>query len=240
MKSKINPIQIKAVYRVLFCLLIFIVCPHLQSKAINVGNVLDSYNLTWTEPGPTSQQSMPIGNGDIGLNVWVESNGDLVFYIGKTDAWSEDNYGSWALLKVGRIRVSLNPKPALTPFAQILKLRTGEIEIQEGTTILRVWVDANNPVVRVEVKSEQPSTLTATYENTRPKALNGVSADIVYVGDPDQVTWYHRNTLTAVPSLSKLTFGAIMKGDGLVSKSTSVLESSSPQLTHTLSIYPQT
>ncbi|MDP4238851.1 MAG: Ig-like domain-containing protein, partial [Bacteroidota bacterium] len=81
---------------------------------------------------------------------------------------------------------------------------------------------------------------TATYENTRPKALNGVSADIVYVGDPDQVTWYHRNTLTAVSSLSKLTFGAIMKGDGLVSKSTSVLESSSPQLTHTLSIYPQT
>lgn len=207
-------------------------------SAYNVSEKLDTYNLTWIEPGPTAQQSMPIGNGDIGLNVWVETNGDLVFYISKTDAWSEDNYGSWALLKVGKIRVSLNPKPALTSFAQILKLRTGEIEIKEGATVLKVWVDANNPVVRVEANSDQPLTMTATYENMRPKAQNGVSADIIYVGDANQVTWYHRNTLTAVPALSKLTFGAVMQGSGLVSKSTSVLESSSPQLTQTLSIFP--
>ena len=55
---------------------------------------LDGYNLTWDVPGPTSLQSMPIGNGDIGLNVWVETNGDLLFYIGKTDAWGQDVDGA--------------------------------------------------------------------------------------------------------------------------------------------------
>ncbi len=50
---------------------------------------LDACNLNWDSPGPSSAASMPIGNGDIGLNVWVETNGDLLFYIGKTDAWGK-------------------------------------------------------------------------------------------------------------------------------------------------------
>ena len=33
---------------------------------------------------------MPLGNGDIGVNAWVEPSGDLLFYVGKTDAWSEN------------------------------------------------------------------------------------------------------------------------------------------------------
>ncbi|HEY8967897.1 MAG TPA: DUF5703 domain-containing protein, partial [Puia sp.] len=37
---------------------------------------LDSCNVSWNEPGPGPAESMPIGNGDIGLNVWVEKNGD--------------------------------------------------------------------------------------------------------------------------------------------------------------------
>ena len=52
-----------------------------------VKNRLSAYNISWYTPGPTSAQSMPLGNADIGLNVWVDPNGDLEFYIGKTDAW---------------------------------------------------------------------------------------------------------------------------------------------------------
>ena len=54
---------------------------------------LDDYNVTWDSPGKTSSDSMPIGNGDIALNVWTEPNGDLVFYIAGSDAWSET--GGW-------------------------------------------------------------------------------------------------------------------------------------------------
>jgi alpha-L-fucosidase 2 len=36
---------------------------------------LDACNVAWTVPGPTSSESMPLGNGEIGLNVWAETNG---------------------------------------------------------------------------------------------------------------------------------------------------------------------
>jgi Domain of unknown function (DUF5703) len=43
---------------------------------------------------------MPLGNGDIGINAWVETNGDLCFYIGKTDT------GSRVLPSVSRAKFS--------------------------------------------------------------------------------------------------------------------------------------
>ena len=123
-----------------------------HGAAFDIAPLLDRCNVVWDVPGPTSSQSMPIGNGDIGLNVWVETNGNLLFYIGKTDSWNQDVNGDQGLMKVGGVRVSLNPSPLAgeAKFLQTLKLRTGEIEIKEGTSTLRVWVDANNPVIRVE------------------------------------------------------------------------------------------
>ena len=66
---------------------------------------------------------MPIGNGDIGLNVWTEQNGDLVFLIGKTDAYTENGQ----LVKLGRVRVRLTPSPFIAPaaFLQVLKVGRG-------------------------------------------------------------------------------------------------------------------
>jgi Domain of unknown function (DUF5703) len=48
---------------------------------------LNSYNEVWTSPSTNgSPGSMPIGNGDITANVWVENGGDLMMYIGKSDS----------------------------------------------------------------------------------------------------------------------------------------------------------
>jgi hypothetical protein len=47
---------------------------------------------------------MPLGNGDIGLNAWVEENGDLVFFISKTDSWTD----SGRLVKLGQVRVKFD------------------------------------------------------------------------------------------------------------------------------------
>lgn len=44
---------------------------------------------------------MPLGNGDVGLNVWVDENGDLAFYISKVDAFDAGHY----LPKLGRVRL---------------------------------------------------------------------------------------------------------------------------------------
>ena len=58
---------------------------------------LEDYNVVWDSPSADARGSMPLGNGDLGLNAWVEADGGLVFYIGKTDAWDDNN----RLLKVG-------------------------------------------------------------------------------------------------------------------------------------------
>ena len=50
---------------------------------------LESSNVVWTTPSKDSAGSMPLGNGEVGINLWVEEHGDLVFYISRSDALSE-------------------------------------------------------------------------------------------------------------------------------------------------------
>ena len=115
---------------------------------------LDDLDVVWDSPSADSWGSMPIGNGNIGLNVWVENSGDrdLVFYLATGDAY--DWMGE--LLKLGRIRVSMDPNPFASgaTFSQRLRLRDGQIEISSSTSSvsvdLRIWVDKNNPVVHIK------------------------------------------------------------------------------------------
>jgi alpha-L-fucosidase 2 len=212
----------------------------LGQSVTDIKPLLESYNVSWDVPGPTSAQSMPIGNGDIGLNVWVEENGDLNFYISKTDTWSEDNRGSWGLLKLGKVRVSLNPRPEVKPFLQMLKLQTGEILVKESNTTFRIWVDANNPVIRIESDSKQSAKMSVGLNNWRKTAQNRISADTVLSGLKDKIEWYHRNTSTADQHLANLTLGAMIKGQGFVAQNDTILESSKAAKTHLVSIYPLT
>jgi hypothetical protein len=169
---------------------------------------------------------MPIGNGDIGMNVWVEQNGDLLLLISKTDAWCENS----RLLKLGRVRVSLspNPFPPGKPFRQELKLREGAIEITGGdgkaATVLRVWVDANRPVIHVESTGPEPCEVTVRLElwrtekrpfhdyewfscwnmggldaaNRPPEAQCYVTPDTV-ADAAGRIVWYHRNEYSVWP-----------------------------------------
>jgi hypothetical protein len=108
-------------------------------------------NVTWNQPGANENDSLPLGNGDLALNVWTETNGDIVLLPAKADAWSENGQ----LLKLGRVRVRLTPNPftAPSPFAQTLKLDSGEVLISSAKILVRVWVDANHPVAHVEIET---------------------------------------------------------------------------------------
>ena len=175
---------------------------------------LTRQNVVWDAPSKNSSGSMPIGNGDIGLNVWAEPNGDVVFLIGKTDAWSENA----RLLKLGRVRVRFSPNPLADAgsFRQELRLRQGEIAFRlgEGPNAIAatLWVDANRPVVHLDAESPSPIEMRATLEvwRTARRELEGpeadsaygldggpnpivVSADTIVDGRKDQVVWYHHN-----------------------------------------------
>lgn len=217
----------------------------------DLSTLLAKNDVSWNTPGPSSQQSMPLGNGDIGLNAWVEPNGDVCFYISKTDAWgaaASTEKNNWikeggVLMKLGKVRVSLSPNPMKVsgaPFLQTLKLHNGEIVIDEGDSDnkvqIRLWVDANNPVIRVEAKSSKAVTAKVTLNNWR---LNG-GGDSILTGKSPQILWYHRNAGNNVdPHLANITFGAVIKGKGLYASNDTTLQSkaSTSQL---VSIYPLT
>lgn len=175
---------------------------------------LQSCHVVWDTPSADSSGSMPLGNGDIGVNLWVEPNGDVVFYLSKTDAWSENN----RLLKLGRVRITLDPSLGSggSFFHQELRLIGGEILIQAGNprkpTQVRVWVDANRPVVWVDAESPQPVQVQARLELWRQqdRQLEGRElfssygmmgspypvvehADTVLEEHRDCIIWYHRN-----------------------------------------------
>jgi len=189
-----------------------------KSLPAEVLTQLNGYNVSWNTTSTTgSKASMPIGNGDITANVWVENNGDLLMYIGKSDTWSEGT----RLLKVGRVRIHLTPNPFEQgiPFNQTLNLYGGEINIStglEGSKInMKVWIDANNPVIRVEATGDKDFTMKCSTELLRPVAytlpsekdvlapsfrgvINGStkpseSADVL-MSKQDRIEWYHRDT----------------------------------------------
>jgi alpha-L-fucosidase 2 len=184
-------------------------------------------NVVWNAPGKDFSSSMPAGNGDIALNVWTEESGDLVFYIAKTDSW--DDYGR--LVKVGRVRISLQPRRPvpLAAFRQTLNLADGSILVRFGegkdALSMKIWVDANRPQIHVEVESTVPAEAVATIEiwrkersllpsletsdvlKGRPK--DGTALDSTLV-EPDSllpprngfIGWFHHNVKSIGPEFT--------------------------------------
>ncbi|MFO7974833.1 MAG: DUF5703 domain-containing protein [Candidatus Hydrogenedentota bacterium] len=177
--------------------------------------------VVWESPSRDCRGSMPLGNGDIALNAWVEPNGDLLFYIGKTDSWGDNA----RLLKLGKLRVKLDPAPPTTPFRQELSLVDATMKVRYGdAATLRVWVDANRPVIHVRTESAEPLSALASIElwrnepytlpsiecsdvmmdRSKPDNMHAptiVEPDTVLTGLEDRIGWYHYNTKSVGPAI---------------------------------------
>ena len=205
-------------------LLILLVAGHQVDAASAASSWLGKYDVVWDSPSRNYLGSMPLGNGDIALNAWVEKTGDLLFLIAKTDAW-DDNA---RLVKVGEVRIHLEPNPFAEgqPFRQRLNLSTATIEVQAGRgplqTSLHLWVDANNPAAYVTIASGQPLVATASVELWRTKRFEYkevqvsdimarapasmrrptiVEPDTVLTDQRGRIGWYHHNVKSFGPKL---------------------------------------
>ncbi|MGB2806980.1 MAG: DUF5703 domain-containing protein, partial [Sedimentisphaerales bacterium] len=122
-----------------------------------------------------------------------------------------------------RVKVEPNPFQKGKAFKQTLKLRQGEIEITRGTAeqkvTLRVWVDANQQVIRVEAESEQAFNIETELEvwRTKERELKGgeensargltgtktypiiVYPDTILPAKDGRIVWYHRNEKSCYP-----------------------------------------
>lgn len=175
-------------------------------------------DMVWHSLGTNENDSMPLGNGDIALNVWTEQNGDIVLLAAKSDAWSENGQ----LLKPGCVRVRLTPNPFANQasFTQTLKLELGEIVLQTDKSMVRIWVDAHQPVIHLETRSDQPLQMTAASELWRTNAYHldqpatgragffewgnnpdglDFDADTVFPTHNDIISWYHFNSRSIYP-----------------------------------------
>jgi len=125
---------------------------------------------------------MPAGGGNIALNVWTTSE-DLLFYIASPDSWNGQTQ-----VKMARVRVRFSPNPFAGEFRQELDLATNTVNVSgkaaDGTTLkLRIWVDARQPVVRVEGTASKPVQATASIELIGPAKSRF---------DGDSVVWHFR------------------------------------------------
>ena len=63
------------------------------------------YDVHWSAPSASPQDTLPLGNGDVAANVRVDENGALRVLLSKSDAWS----GNGRLLKLGSVKITLQP-----------------------------------------------------------------------------------------------------------------------------------
>lgn len=157
---------------------------------------LDGCNVIWDGPSKNgSFDSMPLGNGDIGINVWLEANGDLMFYVSKVDAYDSQHL----LPKLGRIRLRTEPALDIKSVKTTLLLEQAAIEIVAGDTKFRVWVDANAPVIHVQGHCPTPRKASIAAELLRPwqnaaDPLPGSgTAALLFHDNTDKVSWCYRN-----------------------------------------------
>jgi hypothetical protein len=196
-----------------------VVCVLASTIASGADAALDKlkmYNVVWDTQSRDSSESMPVGGGDIGLNVWVENN-ELLFYIARSGTFDENN----EFLKLGRVRMKLTPNPFVADgkFRQELKLREGYIEITasnpgQASVTIKVWVEVRRPVIHVDIDADTPTKLEAAYEGWRTGkreliddgknsrfgcfGYDGYAGKVytypdVYQHTGSSVLWYHRN-----------------------------------------------
>ena len=189
-----------------------------------------SYNVVWDALSHDAQGSVPLGNGEIGLNAWMSLQGELCFYIGRTDSWDDNG----RLLKIGRVRIVLDPAPPVSIVRQTLDVGTGTWHVRTGPcpdhrrdvqVDIQLWVDAHHPVIHVSIDSTIPVVATAHIElwRTEPHELQELQvSDIMLdraradqkreatIVEPDTVLrepldwigWFHHNIKSVGPTLT--------------------------------------
>ena len=116
-------------------------------------------DYVWTTPSFNSSESMPLGGGDIGMNVWVDAlTNEVNCLVSQSGCFDENN----TLLKFGRLRIQL-PDRHERLVEQRLCVGKGSMIIRFDQTEMELWVDVWKPVIHIE--ANQP--IVVAYDSWR-------------------------------------------------------------------------
>lgn len=115
----------------------------------------------------SSMQSIPLGNGTIGANVWGKEDGIYVL-MSHTDAFSELH----RLLKTGYIKISFEPNILEAGLEFLLSFNDGMLKISNEKLSITVLADALNPVYKIFIETKQKVMCKLSVINYRDEILH--------------------------------------------------------------------
>lgn len=182
---------------------------------------IDAYDVVWRSPSNDASGSMPIGNGEVGCNVWCDAEGFLNLLVSRTDSFSEAS----RLLKLGTIRIKLGHDIKSTFYEQRLCLREGCIRVVVGDgaqrIALKVFVDSASDLICIVGEGENKGgrAISGHSWRTQSKHLVGeelrsswtmqeappemevreAADDMVVLRDPARAGFFHHNETSVAP-----------------------------------------
>lgn len=129
---------------------------------------IDAYAFKHSGVMSDAMQSLPLGNGDIGANVWLSPDGKIHLLISKTDSWSE----LYRLLKPAHIELELEPCPFSCGADFELSIADGVLDICTKEASLRIYADAFAPCVRASLKVKKPTDISLSLVNYRSEPFD--------------------------------------------------------------------
>jgi hypothetical protein len=128
-----------------------------------------TYDVDWDVPSSLESESMPLGNGDLTVNLWVNASTGALMYYAQTSSSFEEN---GQVLKLIRGRVDLGLQSTdFTDFHQHLHIHNASQTVTFTAGKLRVfalvWVDRYHSVVHFNLSTSQPVQATNSIEMWR-------------------------------------------------------------------------
>jgi len=132
-----------------------------------VTNQLKAFDFEYSGFMKDGLQSIPLGNGEIGANVWMEADGAVRLLFSRSDAWSE----ACRLIKTGLYTLSLSPNPFSSGAQFHFSLADATLLIRADGVQVRLYMDRNAPGLRLHVSSDTPVDVRLAPVNYRSSAF---------------------------------------------------------------------
>ena len=124
---------------------------------------IEKYSFQYSGVMDDALKSLPLGNGDIGANVWISPDGKMHLLLSKNDSWSE----LYRILKLAHVIMTIEPCPFETGATFDLQIADGVLSISHEKTHIQIYVDAFAPCIRFSWKAESSSNVKISLENYR-------------------------------------------------------------------------